>query len=728
MNKKLLKIHKVKKKSSSKDKKRLKIKKKKIRKVLENKSSEKNEKTTEDPRKVEPSTANDDNVPCSEEKNINILSNFTETFQKFKKSYLSRNGSDVKQAPSKVKKITTLENWTTIMKESKKKQKESEEAPPASAAQEKQSEIKEETCLNNNVRTDNPGKKAIHEKFVVTENYHYKKEIVKDGKYELYEEDFSQYKHKKIRRTSKDSEVDSSSLAPLAAGDNQTAEQAEDSGNTEKFAKFKKKVKSKKNKSKVKKEENEPTTSSENPETKTEKKKKRKKDKRGHKERNEKKKKIAKQKESEPECPPAAAAPLEDAVTQQPVECTLTEADLVDGLRILKRVGAHFYPGRLTEISPPDVYGIVVDRERGNKPHIFSQEEVLTEAVREVRPVLAAALQPGRRVCAYWSQQMSFLHPGSVTGPDTTDPDYVVIQLDDGDSRDIHIGQVRYLPEQYPHVAPDQDSITELFGTRKRVAAAAPAREKPAKASKVKKDENKERHRHNSKSKDKKKRHKESEWSVVSVTEIKQQEEEEKSVEPAAPATPVPQPADSDGEAGTGGGTERSPIAAFLPAHAALWRWADDGWRVSPKSRRVYHTSIVKEDAEVVQVGDCAVFLSTSRPDRPYIGRIHSLWQTTAGNKKVQVKWFYHPAEVEGSAEGGGRVEDIKEENALFASSHTDENDVQTISHKCSVLEYSEYRTRCGAGEAAQDGEDLYFLAGQYDPVLGTIVFMPGVI
>ena len=162
----MLKIHKVKKKSNSKDKKRLKIKKKKIRKVLENKSSEKNEKTTEDPRKVEPSTANDDNVPCSEEKNINILSNFTETFQKFKKSYLSRNGSDVKQAPSKVKKITTLENWTTIMKESKKKQKESEEAPPATAAQEKQSEIKEETCLNNNVRTDNPGKKAIHEKFV----------------------------------------------------------------------------------------------------------------------------------------------------------------------------------------------------------------------------------------------------------------------------------------------------------------------------------------------------------------------------------------------------------------------------------------------------------------------------------------------------------------------------------------------------------------------------------
>ena len=47
---------------------------------------------------------------------------------------------------------------------------------------------------------------------------------------------------------------------------------------------------------------------------------------------------------------------------------------------------------------------------------------------------------------------MTYLHPGTVTGPDTTDTNYVVIQLDDGDSRDIHIDQVRYLPDNYPFV------------------------------------------------------------------------------------------------------------------------------------------------------------------------------------------------------------------------------------------------------------------------------------
>ena len=46
---------------------------------------------------------------------------------------------------------------------------------------------------------------------------------------------------------------------------------------------------------------------------------------------------------------------------------------------------------------------------------------------------------------------MTYLHPGTVTGPDT-DKNYVVIQLDDGDSRDIHIDQVRYLPDNYPFV------------------------------------------------------------------------------------------------------------------------------------------------------------------------------------------------------------------------------------------------------------------------------------
>ena len=70
-------------------------------------------------------------------------------------------------------------------------------------------------------------------------------------------------------------------------------------------------------------------------------------------------------------------------VSQSPKSgsCILTESDLVEGLRLLLRVGSHFYAGRLIEISPPDIYGVVIDRERGNKPHIFSRQEIIRDAV-----------------------------------------------------------------------------------------------------------------------------------------------------------------------------------------------------------------------------------------------------------------------------------------------------------------------------------------------------------
>ena len=69
--------------------------------------------------------------------------------------------------------------------------------------------------------------------------------------------------------------------------------------------------------------------------------------------------------------------------------------------------------------------------------------------VRDVKPRGAFDLPVGARVCAYWSSQLSYLHPGRVSAPDTDDA-YVVIQLDDGDSRDIHYSQVRCLPQDYP--------------------------------------------------------------------------------------------------------------------------------------------------------------------------------------------------------------------------------------------------------------------------------------
>ena len=65
-----------------------------------------------------------------------------------------------------------------------------------------------------------------------------------------------------------------------------------------------------------------------------------------------------------------------------PESCLIKENDLVDGLRVLVKLEGHFHPGKIQAISPPDIYGVLVDKERGNKPHIFSREEVLQEAVR----------------------------------------------------------------------------------------------------------------------------------------------------------------------------------------------------------------------------------------------------------------------------------------------------------------------------------------------------------
>lgn len=70
-------------------------------------------------------------------------------------------------------------------------------------------------------------------------------------------------------------------------------------------------------------------------------------------------------------------------------------------------------------------------------------------------------------------------------------------------------------------------------------------------------------------------------------------------------------------------------------------------------------------------------------------------------------------------------------QGALFQSPHTDENDVQTISHKCDVVALSEYRIKRGDLEKHHgpnyENCDVYYLAGSYDPITGHITMEPGV-
>lgn len=139
------------------------------------------------------------------------------------------------------------------------------------------------------------------------------------------------------------------------------------------------------------------------------------------------------------------------------------------------------------------------------------------------------------------------------------------------------------------------------------------------------------------------------------------------------------------------------------------------------KAKKEFYKAIVREK-ETIMVGDCAVFLSTGRPHLPYVGSIESLWEGWGGNMVVKVKWFYHPEETK----DGKNLLNLK--GALFQSTHVDENDVQTISHKCEVLSIADFRSRkFEDNNKMDDCEDIYFLAGSYDPMTTRVTYESGI-
>nr|XP_031532601.1 LOW QUALITY PROTEIN: trinucleotide repeat-containing gene 18 protein [Vicugna pacos] len=162
------------------------------------------------------------------------------------------------------------------------------------------------------------------------------------------------------------------------------------------------------------------------------------------------------------------------------------------------------------------------------------------------------------------------------------------------------------------------------------------------------------------------------------------------------------------------------------------------------KARKLFYKAIVR-GKEMIRIGDCAVFLSAGRPNLPYIGRIQSMWESWGSNMVVRVKWFYHPEETSpGKRLHEGQHWDQKSgrslpaalrassqrkdfmERALYQSSHVDENDVQTVSHKCLVVGLEQYEQMLKT-KKYQDSEGLYYLAGTYEPTTGMIFSTDGV-
>jgi len=159
--------------------------------------------------------------------------------------------------------------------------------------------------------------------------------------------------------------------------------------------------------------------------------------------------------EEEEEEPRAASRPLSaEQSAALARSCTIHKEDLQDGLPVLiPKEDSLLYAGSVRTLQPPDIYSIVIEGERGNRQRIYSLEQLLQEAVLDVRPQSSRYLPPGTRVCAYWSQKSRCLYPGSVVrgtcSDEEEDLDSVVVEFDDGDTGHIAISNIRLLPPDF---------------------------------------------------------------------------------------------------------------------------------------------------------------------------------------------------------------------------------------------------------------------------------------
>ncbi|GIY19846.1 hypothetical protein CEXT_63271 [Caerostris extrusa] len=113
-----------------------------------------------------------------------------------------------------------------------------------------------------------------------------------------------------------------------------------------------------------------------------------------------------------------------------PEPARLSTEHLVDRQRLLALEDGLFYAGFIKECQAPKKYGIALDGQRGNRLHIFTREELLTQAIVESKP-FTPELPEGTRPCpsADWSEPRVF------------------VLFDDGDSGQIPTKNVRLIPE-----------------------------------------------------------------------------------------------------------------------------------------------------------------------------------------------------------------------------------------------------------------------------------------
>ncbi|TRY91481.1 hypothetical protein DNTS_014572 [Danionella cerebrum] len=87
--------------------------------------------------------------------------------------------------------------------------------------------------------------------------------------------------------------------------------------------------------------------------------------------------------DEEEETGPVGSAP------PAPPNCVLTKEILRDGLKVLiSKEDELLYAAYVHTLDLPDIYSVVVEGERGNRPRIYSLEQLLQEAVRPFKALL----------------------------------------------------------------------------------------------------------------------------------------------------------------------------------------------------------------------------------------------------------------------------------------------------------------------------------------------------
>jgi len=308
------------------------------------------------------------------------------------------------------------------------------------------------------------------------------------------------------------------------------------------------------------------------------------------------------------------------------INVSLANIALEDGLKVLLYQEGVYYPGIVSAVAPPDIYGVRIVKRRGNKPVILAREQLISQAVLDKKPASVSDLELGSHVCAVWSTKFSCLYPGTVVM--VTNNNLVTVMFDDGDCRDCHISDIRFLPdENYCHglSVARQDLVTGISTAHQGRIGEQSSRNKIPKHVESRK--------------------------IFSKLNISSE---------------------------------------ILPKNA--WAWSDEGYKQSKRSRKVYHDIIEKDGETVVVGDAVLLHSSDSGDGKPYIGRVDRMWETGTGKKKVLIRWLYHADQVEGVVQGGGRVEQIKTKGALFESNHCDENFVCSIYKTCNILSLAEVR------------------------------------